>query len=324
MTGESKVDEDVISPETAFALLGEETRLETLRVLGDADRPLSFSELYERVGYDDSANFNYHLEKLEGHFVRKTEYGYELRQPGARVVEAVVSGAINEAATIAPTETDIDCLLCGEPTVVSYREELVHLYCTGCDGMYGPPDTDDPSVPEALATYGSLGGYPLPPAGLRGRTVESVFETAESWTMSKALSWARAICPQCTAPMEQEIKVCESHDRTADGCPRCGHHCAVLVRCSCTNCPRKERGLLPHYLLPNTEFLSFLTSNGVNPASPMPEFYQLIIDHEEDVISAEPFEARLTFTVGDDSLTVVVEDDLSVTDITRRRKSDTR
>ena len=310
-----------MTPEEAFAVLGEETRLEILRALGDAEGPLSFSDLFDRVEYDDSSNFTYHLEKLVGHFVRKTDCGYELRQPGARVVEAVLSGVIDETPTIEPTRIDHECLLCGAPAVVHYREDVVGLYCTECDGMYGHPDPDDPTVPDELADCGDLGGYPLPPSGLQGRTPTDAFEAAETWEMSQVLSWGSGVCPRCTAPMEREVRVCEDHDGTADRCSRCGRRYAVLVDGSCTNCPRKTTGLAAHYLLPNTEFLSFLTSNGVNPVSPMPEFYRVLIDHEEHVVSTDPLDVRLTFTVGDESITFAVDEDLSITDATRDRPS---
>jgi hypothetical protein len=72
----------------AFATLGNETRLSILLALWEAYEPfvatnaVAFSELRERVGMRDSGQFNYHLDKLRGHFVRKTDAGYELRRAG--------------------------------------------------------------------------------------------------------------------------------------------------------------------------------------------------------------------------------------------------
>lgn len=80
-----------LSPGEAFAVQGDETRLQILQTLGEADDPLAFSELFDRVEYDDTANFNYHLGKLEIHFVHKTGDGYALRNAGGRVVEAILS-----------------------------------------------------------------------------------------------------------------------------------------------------------------------------------------------------------------------------------------
>jgi hypothetical protein len=92
-------DSERLSPDDAFATLGNETRLGILQTLGRAGEDLSFSVLRDRVGVEDSGQFNYHLEQLVGHFVRKTEDGYQLRRAGRRVVEAVLSGAVTDAPT---------------------------------------------------------------------------------------------------------------------------------------------------------------------------------------------------------------------------------
>lgn len=85
-----------LSPDEAFAVLGDDTRLQILQMLGAADEPLAFSELFDRIEYHDSSNFGYHLDKLVDHFVRKTDEGYALRQAGRRVVEAILSGAVTD------------------------------------------------------------------------------------------------------------------------------------------------------------------------------------------------------------------------------------
>lgn len=82
MTGETDGPEDSgLPPDEAFAVLGDESRIDILKSLGEANDQLSFSELYERVDTPDSGQFSYHLDKLLGHFVRKTDDGYA---PGKR------------------------------------------------------------------------------------------------------------------------------------------------------------------------------------------------------------------------------------------------
>ena len=58
------------------------------------DGPLAFSSLYDRVDVDDSGQFNYHLDKLAGHFVPNTDHGYALARPRRRVVESVLVGPV--------------------------------------------------------------------------------------------------------------------------------------------------------------------------------------------------------------------------------------
>ncbi|NIS32577.1 MAG: helix-turn-helix domain-containing protein, partial [Actinobacteria bacterium] len=65
-TDEPGADAGFMAPDAAYGLLGSEPRIGILQALGEADRPVTFSELKERVDVDDSGRFNYHLSKLEG------------------------------------------------------------------------------------------------------------------------------------------------------------------------------------------------------------------------------------------------------------------
>ncbi len=203
---------------------------------------------------------------------------------------------------------------------MSYREEWVALFCAECDGFYGPPSTDLPTPPE-LSEYGYLGGYHLPPAGLEGRRAGDVFEAATTWSMSKMLSHSKGVCWRCAAPVNVSVQVCEDHDKTEPFCDQCTHRYAVQVSISCTNCPFSEGGLLAHLVISNTEVLSFLTSHGINPVSPPPEFYEILSTHDEQVVSVNPLEVRLRFAFDDDAISVTVGEGLSVTDTTEGRIS---
>lgn len=100
-------------PVEAFEALADGTRLAILRALVDHQREqpdepaLSFTELRERAGVEDSGLFNYHLEKLVGRFVRDTGAGYELGYRGERVLR---SPTVEENGT----EPDEGCPVCGE------------------------------------------------------------------------------------------------------------------------------------------------------------------------------------------------------------------
>ena len=136
-------DEAVRSPEAAFSLLSNETRFAVLRALYDADeRSLSFSDLRERTGVKDSGQFNYHLGKLVGVFVRETDDGYALRYAGKRVIGAVLSGAYTREVTVDPIPVDGRCFDCGGRLEASYRDERARTGCVDCDlsvTEYGVP-----------------------------------------------------------------------------------------------------------------------------------------------------------------------------------------
>lgn len=71
-----------------FDLLSDESRLEIIGALYRAGShspsdPLSFSALFDRTGITDTGQFNYHLRRLRGPFVEKTDDGYCLTTSGA-------------------------------------------------------------------------------------------------------------------------------------------------------------------------------------------------------------------------------------------------
>lgn len=138
MSSESSTDDDSVtverrSPEDVFGLLGSEVRVEILRALGETPySSVSFSTLQDRVDVRDSGNFNYHLEKLLGSFVRK-DGGYELTHAGQQIVGAMHAGTYTANASMDPFDLDWDCLLCGGGMVAAYDEEYARVYCEDCE-----------------------------------------------------------------------------------------------------------------------------------------------------------------------------------------------
>lgn len=298
-----------VPPDEAFAVLGNETRIRILQALGEADEPLSFSELYDRIDYDPSTNFSYHLGKLEGHFVSKTDDGYELGQVGNRVVQAVLSGTMTEAPLLERTRIDHRCEYCGADTEVSYTKGYLGLYCTECPGN----TTDD--VPSEFRGY--LRAQPFPPAGLQGRNATEVHRAAFVWGNLQRLSLASDLCPICSAPLDTAMEVCDNHDSDEGLCETCDRRQMVSVTAHCTNCIIQGGGPLQTFLLANTEVLAFLTTNGINPLAPSTEPWAELETRDEEVLSTDPFMVRVTFAIDDSTITLTVDEDLSVEDVAR-------
>ncbi|MFB6118056.1 ArsR family transcriptional regulator [Halosegnis sp.] len=104
----------------ALAALTHEIRVDVLRALAEADEPLSYTRLRERVGVRDSGRFNYHLTQLCDHYVRETAAGYTLNHRGSRLV--VVAG---DGPQVERTDESAGlCPVCGEPDC----ERLVHVH----------------------------------------------------------------------------------------------------------------------------------------------------------------------------------------------------
>lgn len=308
-------DAGTIPPDEAFAILGNETRLEIVRALGEADDPLGFSALHDRVAVRDSGQFNYHLDQLLGHFVEKEDDGYRLRRPGRRVVEAILSGAVTETPDFERTRVDRPCQYCGAPVEIVWRSGSIELYCSECPGTYGrrggTEELDDES--------GYLGRTPLPPAGLQDRTPEVALQAAWTWGGLELLAMSAGICPRCAATLERTVDVCEDHDASDGLCPKCEALKQVRVHAHCTNCIHESGGDFIIHLLAHTPVLSFLTDHDLNPVAPSAgtSLHRLQSLYEEDVESVDPFRATFTIPADDEALDVTVDDDLDVVAVER-------
>lgn len=303
-----------LSPEAAFGVLGDETRLAILLALGRADGPLAFSALFDRIEYDTTANFSYHLEKLLGHFVRETDDGYALRRVGERVVEAVLSGAVTESPVLDRTPVDEPCFRCGGTMEVSYREEAVGLYCPDCGGTRG--SGSETAAWSADAEDDILGHVYLPPAGVRDRSPEALLRAAEVWTVAAAHARSRGVCPRCSAPVEHEIRACDDHDPGNGRCDTCDQRFAVTVYERCRNCIFAMSSIATIRLLASPELMAFMIDHGVDPMAP--EGFHVSNLEREAVVTTDPFEARFTFAADDETITLTVDGDLEVTATSRR------
>jgi ribosomal protein S27AE len=308
----------VLSPDEAFAVLGEKARLQILQTLGNADEPLAYSELFARVEYDDSSNFHYHLNKLLDHFIDKTVTGYVLQQAGRRVVEAILSGAVTDDPVVEPTTVDKTCTVCSAPVKLAYHQERVKLHCPECDGVVSESRLEG----DRFVTFGNQGFIPLPPAGVQGRTATEVLHAAELWVATNMRAAAKGICPRCSATVEHSISVCETHEATDGRCDECGVRFEATVRLTCTNCIFDEGLYLPAFLAIHPELVGFMIKHGIDPYSPEGfDFPMAAVD--EMVLSKDPFEARYTFTADDDTLALTVDGDLSVIGVTRNPNPET-
>jgi len=309
-----------VSPDEAFALVADETRLDILRTLSETDEPLAFSVLFERNGCDDSSNFSYHLDKLEGHFISQVDEGYALRQAGRRVVEAVISGTVTDDPVVHRAPTDRQCPFCSAPIEVSYEQERVKMYCTECPGV----GAQDESREQFATEVGTLGHISLPPAGVPGRTPTEILNAAGVWDNLDLLGDSAGVCSRCSGTVEHSVTVCEDHDVSDGVCDHCDRRYAVLFEVECATCPNSKSGIAIVSLLAETELWSFLTDHGMNPI--VPETRErapgMLANYGEEVRSLDPLRVDLTFTIDNDALTLTIDEDTSVVDVTRDRGSE--
>jgi len=190
-------------PEKAFAALGDGTRIEILRALTQADvDALSFSDLRERVGVEDSGQFNYHLGKLLDRFVRKTDDGYTTTYAGHQVVTAILAGTYTESGDFDPIEMDDPCPVCGGSLVTTYEDERVRIDCTECEEF-------------RMA-------FSLPPGVAEDRSVESLPYVFDRWLRGYVDRIVQGFCSSCYGPTTAAIDRVDDEVEVTYRCDRCG------------------------------------------------------------------------------------------------------
>lgn len=311
-----------VSPEEVFALLGNETRMQILHALWEAYDPIaeesavSFSELYDAAEVDDSGQFNYHLDKLRGTYVRRTDAGYEFNPVGLKLVQSVIAGAGQEIS-FEPVAIDVNCRLCSGDTYLAYEAGKVLHVCADCDGHF-----DDPAYPD-----GTLWGTSFPPAGVVDRSPEELFATLSFKTFPVQAMLSGGICPRCNGPLDQSIEVCEEHAPAEDGpCPQCGYTQPFRVNWVCTVCKYHATGSIGETVKNHPAVIAFYYDHDISFGYPYaPNSFDAIREHEqvqraieydEEAVSTDPLRLRVTIEYEDDAISLTLDEELAVLDVT--------
>ena len=287
------VREADLTPAEAFALLGNETRIEVLQALHEAtveqgsDDPVPFSELYDRVDLDDSAHFNYHLKQLLDHFVRKTDEGYAFRTPGWKVVRSVFAGTFTGRTELGPFDAPGDCYDCGGDLEARYADERLAIACVDC----GRGHVD----------------YPFPPGGLDDRTPAEFLDAFHHHVRHHYCLAADGVCPECMGRMST----------TLDTCTRIPDQ-EVAVRHVCNRCDNRLASAVGLNLLDTAEVLTFHSERGVDlTTEPFWTHDWCVSDVRTTVLQTDPATVRLDVPCDGDTLSVTVDETMSLLETER-------
>lgn len=284
--------DEATSREDSFALVGNEIRAEIVRTFGDAyarerSRPvLSFSELRSQADIDiDSAQFNYHLQKLVGHFLEKTEAGYQLRPEGYLLYKTLIAGTFDRRSSPSAVDIGMDCYYCTTAVEATFTNGVARIQCPGCDYLYD------------IAT--------VPPGVVEDEAVE--LSQISKYNHHKHLAFARGVCPTCGNALDTEF-------HTPDDVPfPDGKRHEVYVYRSCDHCGAQRYLSVGEALLTDQELISFCHERGVDVLStPLWELEFAATDRTVTVRSTDPMEIALEISYGGDTLELVVAEDLSV------------
>ncbi len=283
-------------PAAAFALFSHELRVEILFSLWAAEgHALSFSALQDRVDERDSGKFNYHLSKLVGRFVGRTDDEYELLYPGHRVIDAIRSGILHQNATVDPVALETSCVHCGDPLTFTHEDHLGRVGCLDCEDV-------------VLA-------FPFDPGGTEGRSDEAVVAAFDRRTR---LFWRFAlagVCPVCAGVVRAGLARATGPELSTHYTD--DHPVTVAIDCEqCSFYNYPPVGVVP---LSHPAVVGWLYDHGVDPRTTPAWAFEAVSDPSAlTVCSEDPWDVVVPFSAGRERLRVSLDGALDLTALERR------
>lgn len=273
-----------VSPGEAFALLGNEIRIDIIRALGEtSDESVSFSVLRDHVNVADSGQFNYHLKELVGSFVRRTDAGaYELTYAGNEVIGAIFSGTFNQRGASRTFDLVSSCTICGSALLAEYEQETVTISCPACD--------------DQISSFG------FPPGAFENRTREELARAFDTWLRSYLSAVVGGFCLTCSGRMHGSIIDDSKYLDDKE----------VGTKHICERCTNSSVNSIGAYLLYHPIVVAFHHDHGIDlTETPIWELSSLR-NEETTVLSREPWHVRSVVELDGDRLELAIEEDLSV------------
>ncbi|TYT63766.1 winged helix-turn-helix domain-containing protein [Natrialba swarupiae] len=286
----------------AFGVLADPTRIAILRAFAEAldrvelgtDEPmpvLSFSDVYERVEIDSTSQLSYHLEKLDGTYLRHTEEGWQFTFAGESIVRLFLSGAYAGDVEFEPVDVDGQCPFCDAEALQVVVDDLALLReCDDCGRR--------------------MDGIQVTPAQIRDRDPESLLASAKAGRMALFWQFRENVCDECGGAIDLEF-----HDRDA------GSVLEWSVRGRCRQCWRVVHGPPSIWLATHPASMGFHWDNGIDIRTL--GFRDLIERLESGDWQSERVgegEYEITYRVDEAELRLTADDDLSVLRAERVRR----
>jgi hypothetical protein len=202
-----------------------------------------------------------------------------------------------------------------------YTDPHIGLYCTACPGNYPVPTREavlQSAVEFSDPKIGFLAGFAIPPAGRQELSKEELLRAGVAWQNLERLAVGSGMCPRCSSRIDISVEVCDRHEPGEGVCPTCESRHALRHYRTCRHCNYARWTQVGRLLLANTALIRFLSSHGINPIAPESpmEFLAVLDTCDEEVVSTDPLEARLTFSIEDERLSFTLDGDLTVTEVT--------
>lgn len=303
--------EQMPSPDEVFSILGNETRMAILQALWNADvadhpedNILSYSALQDIVGIDNSGRFNYHLNQLIGQFIRKTDDGYQLREAGIYLIQAILAGTLTEDPSLDPTPIDVPCPHCGGTVEVYYEDEELFIRCR--QGTHSGPRQKP----------GTIFNLSIPPAGLQDRTPDEIAEVGMDWFDAVVGPLLDDICPKCASRPLMNVAACTDHEPIDGLCENCGGRWAVFVSYECRHCSFWSSIPAYYHLWSEPKVIGWFQERGIEFTGPSWESMAYAIGGNDEVVSTDPLLVEVTVPVDGETVTMTLNEEMKVVDLT--------
>lgn len=285
------------SHEATYAVLTDETRLAIILTLtaqyGEAwssEWP-SFSELRAQVGVDDTSRFSYHLTELQDEFVTKVDGRYQPRVAALEIAAGIRAGTYEEEpVSVDGRETAYGCPHCSNTLTASYSDHRLYVGC---------PD------------HGAAVAYPTPPRALQDRRLQDVIEISLRKHACDVRLLRSGVCPHCWGTAGLSVprgSVPESY--LLDDVP--------YATASCDVCWLSYPLPVARTVLGHAAVETLYADHDLGPAAAQLGPHDLARTSDVSLPDATPPSARVTTEIGDDELTVELDDGCQVLDSWRR------
>jgi hypothetical protein len=274
-----------------FGRIANGSRLAILQALWNADEPLAYTAIKERIGMRDSGKFNYHLRELRPGFVRQTETGYELTHAGRRVIGAAVSGDYTDAdsVTIGPVPAG-DCMFCDGTAEARYEEGRVIVDCPECEKL--------------------ITSMPLAPIAVDGHDREALPGVFNDHVRKRITGLNRGFCTLCGGRVERLLTVASSHEAVTS-------RSVLDVTFTCTACGDETHLNVGGVLTDHPVVVSFLFDAGIDLEETYIWELRSLLDPEATLVSEDPARLAVSVELGDDAIELTVDETVTVREYRR-------
>jgi DNA-binding transcriptional ArsR family regulator/DNA-directed RNA polymerase subunit M/transcription elongation factor TFIIS len=271
----------------AFQLLADDTRLDIIEHLRHAeDSPVSYTEIKSELGVRDSGRFNYHLDKLTGTFITKSEEGYALSFSANTLYQAILSTRPIAEHPSPTFDVAKSCPECGSILEIRYETEFIISQCPNCETQSF--------------------GYPFPAGGFEGRTDKEALQAVVQRMYHHVSLAQQGVCPYCSGKMTAEWLTDHNTEFSSD----------MLVHYTCSLCEMELHTSVVGMVEQHSAVVSLFDDYDLDLREMMPwEFRSYAPTEDVTIRSKEPLEIEVPVTIDGDEFTVHVGENMEIADI---------